>query len=62
MVSGLAWSIFMYPPLGYLLFPFIAAASAIGEIPLEFWLMIKGVNVQRWMEQERSMQILSNEG
>ncbi len=61
MISGLAWSVFLYPPLGYLLFAVIAAASAIGEIPLEFWLMIKGVHVQRWIEQAKSMQYDSNE-
>jgi hypothetical protein len=51
MVSGLSWMIYLYPPLAAsLFFPFIVAASAIGEIPLEFWLIVKGVNVQRWKE------------
>jgi hypothetical protein len=35
----------------YLFFPYIAVASALGEIPLELWLIVKGVNVQRWNEQ-----------
>ena len=51
MVSGLSWMIYLYPPLAAsLFFPFIVAASAIGEIPLEFWLIVRGVNVQRWKE------------
>jgi hypothetical protein len=51
-ISGLGWVIYLYPPLAYHLFiPYIASASALGEIPLEFWLIVKGVNVQRWKEQ-----------
>ncbi len=51
-ISGLGWVIYLYPPLAYHLFmPYIAAASALGEIPLEFWLIVMGVNAQRWKEQ-----------
>lgn len=50
-IAGLGWLIFLSPPLGHYLFPVIAAASAIGEIPVEFWLMIKSVNVERWKER-----------
>ena len=38
---------YLYPPLAYHLFiPYIAVASALGEIPLELWLIVMGVNVQ----------------
>jgi hypothetical protein len=51
-ISGLGWVTFLYPPLAYHLFmPYIAVASALGEIPLELWLIVMGVNVQRWKEQ-----------
>jgi hypothetical protein len=50
-IAGLGWLIFLFPPVAYGLFPFIAGASALGEIPVEFWLMMKGVNTERWMEQ-----------
>jgi uncharacterized protein DUF4386 len=50
-ISGLGWVTYLYPPLAYQLFPFIAAASGLGEIPLELWLLVMGVNVQRWNEQ-----------
>ena len=54
-ISGLGWVIYLYPPLAYHLFiPYIASASALGEIPLEFWLIVKGVNVQRWKEQAQA--------
>ncbi len=51
-IGGLGWVTYLYPPLAYHLFiPYIAAASALGEIPLEFWLIVMGLNVQRWKEQ-----------
>jgi hypothetical protein len=51
-ISGLGWMTYLYPPLATrLFFPFIAAASALGEIPLELWLIVMGVNVQRWKQQ-----------
>jgi hypothetical protein len=50
-ISGLGWVTYVSPPLANYLWPYIAAASALGEIPLEFWLMVMGVNVQRWKEQ-----------
>jgi Domain of unknown function (DUF4386) len=51
-ISGLGWVTYLSPPLAqHLFFPFIAAASALGEIPLELWLIVMGVNAQRWKEQ-----------
>ena len=50
-ISGLGWLIYLFPPVAFRLFPFIAAASALGEIPVEFWLMVMGVNAQRWKQQ-----------
>jgi len=51
-ITGLGWVMYLYPPLAHYLFlPYIAVASALGEIPLEFWLIVMGVNAQRWKEQ-----------
>jgi hypothetical protein len=50
-IDGLGWATYMYPPLASYLFPFIAAASALAEIPLQLWLVVTGVNPQRWKEQ-----------
>ncbi|MFI5128027.1 MAG: DUF4386 domain-containing protein [Candidatus Acidiferrales bacterium] len=50
-IDGLGWMMYMYPPLAYHLFPFIAGASALAEIPLQLWLIVMGVNPQRWKEQ-----------
>jgi hypothetical protein len=45
---------YLYPPLAFHLFPVIAAASALAEIPLQVWLIVMGVNDQRWKEQARA--------
>lgn len=50
-IDGLGWMMYVYPPLASHLFPFIATASALAEIPLELWLVAMGVNAQRWQEQ-----------
>jgi len=54
IVSGFGWMLYLSPPFAVPLFPFIAAASAIGEVPLEFWLIVVGLNEARWKEQASS--------
>jgi hypothetical protein len=51
-ISGVGWMMYLVPPLAKRLFmPYIATASALGEIPLEFWLLVMAVNAQRWKDQ-----------
>jgi len=50
-ISGLGWVIFLVPPIAHRLFPVIAGASALAEPSLELWLIVMGVNAQRWKEQ-----------
>jgi hypothetical protein len=54
IIDGLGWVTYLYPPYAAQIFPFIAVASGLAEIPLELWLMVKGVNVQRWKEMAGS--------
>ena len=50
-ISGLGWMMYLVPPLASRLFmPYIAGASALGEIPLELWLIVMAVNAERWKE------------
>jgi hypothetical protein len=52
MISGVGWMFYLVPPVAIRLFiPYLAGASAIGEIPLLLWLLVFGVNDQRWREQ-----------
>ena len=50
-IDALGFVTYLYPPLAYHLFIPDLAASALGEIPLELWLIVMGVNVQRLKEQ-----------
>jgi len=49
--GGLGWLSFLYLPLGYRLFPYIAAVGVLGAGALIVWLLVFGVNEQRWKEQ-----------
>ena len=50
MIAGLPWFVFL-TPLGRDLSPFAVAPAALGEGLLLVWLLVKGVNVERWREQ-----------
>ena len=60
-IDGMGWMTFMWPPLGHYLFPIIAVASGLGEIPLLLWLLIYGVNNERWKARAEGME-RSNSG
>jgi hypothetical protein len=49
--GGLGWLTFLYLPLGYHLFPYIAVLGLLGAASLILWLLVFGVNEQRWKEQ-----------
>ena len=50
-ISGLGWMLYLVPRLAvHLFFPYVAAASAMGEIPLMLWLLLRGVDTRRWRE------------
>ena len=51
VIAGLGWLSFLYPPLGYRLFPFVAAFGLLGAVALIVWLLAFGVNERRWKEQ-----------
>jgi hypothetical protein len=51
MIGGFGWLTFLYPPLGYQVFPFVLLFGVIGGITLILWLLIKGVNVEQWQKR-----------
>ena len=51
MIDGFGWMLFLITPLANALFPLIAVASGLAEIPLMLWLLVTGVNTKRWEEQ-----------
>jgi uncharacterized protein DUF4386 len=51
VIAGLAWLTFLSRPLAHSLSPFIFLPGMIGEGSLTVWLLVMGVNAQRWNEQ-----------
>lgn len=57
--GGLGWLTFslstlLSPPLARTLSPYIMFPGILGEVTLTFWLLVKGVNAERWHEQARA--------
>jgi hypothetical protein len=50
-LAGLGWMSFLSPPLANDLSPYILVVGFVAELLLMLWLLVKGVNVQRWREQ-----------
>jgi hypothetical protein len=51
MIGGLGWLTFASPALAKQLSPWNFAPGMIGEGALTVWLLVAGVNEQRWREQ-----------
>jgi hypothetical protein len=51
MITGLGWLTFLIPPLAARLSPFNVDAASIGEVVMILWLLVMGVNAQRWNER-----------
>jgi len=49
--AGLGWLTFLYPPLANHLSPYNLVLGFLAELLLMLWLLVKGVDVQRWKEQ-----------
>src|SRR5580692_3060158 len=49
-LAGLGWLVFLSPLANYLS-TYLKAIGFCAELSLMLWLIIKGVNVQRWKEQ-----------
>lgn len=49
--AGLVWLIYLSPPLADYVAPYNTACGLLGEGLPMLWLLVMGVNVQRWKEQ-----------
>jgi hypothetical protein len=50
-LAGLGWLTFLSPPFANHLSPYNLVLGFVAELSLMLWLLIMGVNVQRWKEQ-----------
>lgn len=48
VIAGAGWLSFLYPPLGYRSFNYIAPFALLGALALIVWLLAFGVNEERW--------------
>jgi hypothetical protein len=51
-LAGVAVSLpLLYPPLATYLSPYNLVVDGVGEVSLLLWLLIVGVNAERWKQQ-----------
>jgi hypothetical protein len=49
--AGLGWLTFLSSPLVNSLSPYNLASAMLADLALMLWLLVMGVNVQRWKQQ-----------
>jgi hypothetical protein len=52
--AGLGWVTYLSNPLVNYLSPYNLACGLLGDVAVFLWLLVKGVNVERWKEQARA--------
>jgi hypothetical protein len=50
-IGGLGWLTFLSTPLANYLSPYNLAFGLLGDVSVMLWLLLKGVDAQRWKEQ-----------
>jgi hypothetical protein len=50
-LGGLAWLTYPFTPFATYLSPYNVIGGLAGEASVFLWLLVMGVNVQRWNEQ-----------
>jgi hypothetical protein len=48
IIAGIGWLAFLIPTLGYAVFNVVALVALIGSIATIGWLLVKGVDEERW--------------
>jgi hypothetical protein len=54
MLAGVAYLILLWPPLATALHPYYLSLG-VGELVLLMWLLVKGVDSERWHERAHAL-------
>ena len=57
VLAGLGYLTLLWRPLAHHLYPYNLALAGPGEISLMLWLLVKGVNEERWKEQAAKLSV-----
>lgn len=57
MRAGFGWQTFLYTPWADLMSPYIQVLGVVAEVSLMLWLLVMGVNAERWREQASKMEM-----
>ena len=60
-MAGVGYSTYLWPPLANYLYPYNLALG-VGELLLGLWLLVFGVNAERWKEQARATREFESHG
>ena len=50
-LAGLCWLTFIWPPFAHYVSPSNQILAGLGEVSLMLWLLVRGLNVERWKGQ-----------
>lgn len=53
-LAGVGWLTFLWPPLANALLRYVEVLGFLAEALLMLWLLVMGVNAERWKEQART--------
>jgi hypothetical protein len=56
-LAGVGWLTVLWPPLAHALSPFLQILGFVAEALLMLWLLVRGVNVQRWKQQANKQSV-----
>ena len=54
VIANIGWICFLYPPFAYRVLPVILGLGLVGALVQIFWLLVFGVNEERWREQAKA--------
>jgi hypothetical protein len=50
-LAGMCWLTFLWPPFAHYVSPYNQVLAGLGELSLMAWLLVVGVNAERWIEK-----------